>query len=552
MKFRKMDSIIPGTLALVAAIGCSESANNEDNVVSSGLQLTIDVGAATGVDGIHFEIVAVDCASKTPIAGKTPVTLDKALDDLRIPGGIEGLEGNPLDASSAHAFGDHFVAVSPGCYDVTTAPMTTDLVCHSATKRAVVVVEGKTTEVLLVNQCEGTDASAIDALAVVNHPPVLLDVSFEASKFVSSCQSQVVCATAHDPEGDPLEFVWTSAARSVPSGPVVRNQTPNPDGSVTQCVRYIPQAAGTIPLTVTVYDIAHAGTELTRIEDWLASEGYPSSSHTSLDFMFYATSGRTPVVEICGNTLDDDCDGLTDEDCETITCPPEVSVPAGSAVELTASGTGIAQWSWTVIDGPEGGETSARWSPGPPTTASESFTPIIVGDYEIQVTGGISPSRSLTCTTKVHSLPHGFRVELTWDGTGDVDLHLHNANNTPWFGNSDDCYWERKSVSWGANLDEDKTVGYGPENIRIDVVTPAINSPYTIGVHNFLGGDGRVATVKVYCGSDTTPKEIYTSSPLSSSNDFWKVAQVSFATISSCDTTVVDAYSTEEAARNAF
>jgi hypothetical protein len=228
-----------------------------------------------------------------------------------------------------------------------------------------------------------------------------------------------------------------------------------------------------------------------------------------------------PVTEICGNALDDDCDGLVDEECGAIVCPAVTSVPAGTAVTLVASGTGITQWSWTILQAPTGGDTTAVWAPAPPTSASESFKPIIVGDYVIQVTGIVSATRNLKCTTTVHALPHGFRVELTWDGPGDVDLHLHNSN------------------------------------IRIDV--PTVNSAYTIGVHNYTYAAGRIATIKIFCGSDTNPKATYTSRPLtgdssgqSSVNDFWKVAKVNFTTISTCDVTTINTYQASSVVYTAF
>ena len=87
------------------------------------------------------------------------------------------------------------------------------------------------------------------------------------------------------------------------------------------------------------------------------------------------------------------------------------------------------------------------------------------------------------------------------NGAGDVDLHVHNANNTAWF-NGDDCYYGNLRPAWGAVLDFDNTSTVGPENTRLDA--PAVGSSYVVGVHNYARAQGRVATVQIFCGSTTS------------------------------------------------
>jgi uncharacterized protein YfaP (DUF2135 family) len=60
---------------------------------------------------------------------------------------------------------------------------------------------------------------------------------------------------------------------------------------------------------------------------------------------------------------------------------------------------------------------------------------------------------------------------LTWDGTGDIDLHLVLPD-------AQDCYFRRPSVG-GATLDFDNTVGDGPEHIVMEKATPG---KYQVGV----------------------------------------------------------------------
>jgi uncharacterized protein YfaP (DUF2135 family) len=53
---------------------------------------------------------------------------------------------------------------------------------------------------------------------------------------------------------------------------------------------------------------------------------------------------------------------------------------------------------------------------------------------------------------------------LTWDGFGDIDLHLILPDG-------EDCYFGRRSVG-GATLDFDNTVSDGPEHIVIEKAAP--------------------------------------------------------------------------------
>ncbi len=266
-----------------------------------------------------------------------------------------------------------------------------------------------------------------------------------------------------------------------------------------------------------------------------------------------------PGAEICGNALDDNCSGAADEGCGgTLTCPGDVTVPAGSPVSLSALGIGIASYSWRIVTGPTGGAGTSVWSPTPPTAATESFTPTIVGDYVIEVSGVDTYGRTITCRFMVSALPHGLRVEVTWDGTGDVDLHLHSGTTTPWFA-TNDCYYANTVSTWGAVLDFDNTSSSGPENIRMDA--PALATGYTIGVHNYSGAAGRIATVKIFCGSTTStvPTATYTSRALAgtsagsaSTNDFWKVARVTFTSASACTITAVNTYQASSVVTTAF
>jgi hypothetical protein len=262
---------------------------------------------------------------------------------------------------------------------------------------------------------------------------------------------------------------------------------------------------------------------------------------------------QTPMAtDQCANHLDDNCNGETDEGCTgALTCPGDQTVMAGSPLALSASGVGITSYTWTVEDGPVGGPATVVWTPSPPTSSSESFVAYIVGVYTIRVSGRDAQGTTHSCTFRVTAQSHGLRLELSWDGTGDVDLHLHNGSNTPWFGTGDDCYYAHMATTWGAGLDVDNVTANGPENIRID--NPVNGQDYTIGVHNYARAAGRVATVKVFCGTTAgvTPTHVFTSRALTgtasgncTANDFWRVARIRFTSASSCTVTNINTYTT--------
>jgi hypothetical protein len=266
-----------------------------------------------------------------------------------------------------------------------------------------------------------------------------------------------------------------------------------------------------------------------------------------------------------------------------VTCPPDLITPAGQGIVLqvaASSLTGVISGiSWTLTSSPAGGgSTPGLWNPDPPTGTSETFTPYIVGKYTVHVTVTDSVGRMASCDTHVTALGHGLRVQLTWDGLGDVDLHLHNAVTTaPWFGSGPanaDCFYADKTPQWDSTttstansgnpqLDFDNTVGFGPgalntpENTRIE--RPITGMPYTIGIHNYSDAMGRIATVRVFCGGVIVPTEIFISNPLAQTamqgdcyNQFWKVASVTFTNTSSCTITPLNIYETGAASCAAF
>jgi hypothetical protein len=243
-----------------------------------------------------------------------------------------------------------------------------------------------------------------------------------------------------------------------------------------------------------------------------------------------------------------------------VTCPADLTTPAGQAVTLAVQTDGVGRvvaYDWAIVSAPPGGiGTPDQWNPAPPDRATEVFLPFIVGVYTLQATVLDEQGRQASCTTRVTAEGRGLRVTLTWDGAGDVDLHVRRGTVTPWFF-EDDCFYSNRTPLWDAawplsdgpnpELDFDNTSANGPENTRINVVT--VGEVYTVAAHNFSRAQGRRATVQIFCGGGTVPDATLTSRPLTggeggncSVNDFWKAATVIFDSASVCRIMPLDAY----------
>lgn len=252
-------------------------------------------------------------------------------------------------------------------------------------------------------------------------------------------------------------------------------------------------------------------------------------------------------------------------------CPPPQTVEAKDTLTLTVGERAVASritgYRWRVVPGQApvgGGSTPGLWTPDPPTSATVDFTPVVVGSYVLEASLLNDLQAPATCTVPIDVTGRGLSVTLTWDGLGDVDLHLHNGLPlAPWFDGASDCHYANPTPIWdtafsaatGPNpeLDIDNQFGFGPENISI--ADPEVGRGYVVGVHHFVGAAGQAATVQVFCGAGTSPARTFVSRPLTgdqsgpcSSNDFWKVARVAFTATSTCTIAPIDTYVTSSAA----
>ena len=169
-------------------------------------------------------------------------------------------------------------------------------------------------------------------------------------------------------------------------------------------------------------------------------------------------------------------------------------------------GTGPLGYRWRLISTPAGNAAGLSGAPGatPNDSTTEQHPTLfaqVVGDYEVGVrvldaTGCESAEVVLLVRVKPNTAVH---VQLTWDESTDVDLHMVRGGTTP-FGAADACYFANPNPDWGAvdpSLDIDDIAGCNPENIHFGEsggALPPVGSDYALYVHYFCDYRGHRVT----------------------------------------------------------
>lgn len=359
MRLKSHVSLSMGMIAALAA-ACS-STERPRETGGSGIQTQALVANGTDVAQIEYLVQAVDCESGDPIGDPDIRTFP--VSEQGIPGTLPELENNPFDAGAAHPFADLFMVVPPGCYSVTTTPLTDygelSADCAPAHKTGIETQEGETVEIFLINQCSGDDPSALDAISALNQEPVLEEVWFDDSKFECGAAAKL-CAYGTDPDGDSVDFeleLEDSACEVIELVP----------GDGEQCWELECSEPGKHAFSVRIYDLLSSDGGIERVEDWLAGEGYPGESHAELASFAYVDGlpiyldadgdgyGDPETAELAcdevpdgfvenGDDCNDEDDAVSPEGSETCNdidddCDGEVDEGAGcGGVEITAGG----------------------------------------------------------------------------------------------------------------------------------------------------------------------------------------------------------------------
>jgi hypothetical protein len=260
-----------------ATAACGPSADPDGEVRGTGLALTFDVLANTDVGGFSFTATEVNCATGAAVIPANVVNVTEDLEDMFFPGTGGAFEDAPFDGGSQHIFSDHFFTLSVGCYDVTVQPVTDagsdSSDCASASQSGVEVLDGATTEIVLISQCVGDPSTGgLDVVAAINHPPVIDYLSYNPSKFICGDRT-TICVSAHDVDDDPVTIVASGEGFTV--------AIPLDDASTrADCFIITLPAPGVYDVTFTAYDMAYdASGALVTIEDLLALQGDALPSH---------------------------------------------------------------------------------------------------------------------------------------------------------------------------------------------------------------------------------------------------------------------------------
>jgi hypothetical protein len=447
---------------LLALFACGAPATAPMHRGASGARLAVDYLGDTDVVGFHFEIVRVACDSGDSFE---PFSLQANVDleDFLFPGEVDFL-GQTLDPDASHVGSDLFVSLEPGCYDLLATPASSLDVddpdswtpsedCATARAQGIEVADGQTTDVTLISQCVGDEVGALDALAVLNHPPVLSTTVQD--KFALECEPVEVCVTAIDPDDDPIEIVLDPR---VPSGEWLRESGPLQlvgwEAGVRiweQCFTVVPHAAADYTYLVYAYDLL---ADSSRIEDVVA----PEISHDELSFPIYTSPAAVSapychhdgqLVQLGDIVLDEECaqdlldpqsywcgggDGddsndvfLCDEDGELIV---EAAYPPCDLTEVTLTiGVDNAVYVW--LDGaPVDTLTGAAWA----DVQSETFQ-LPAGEHTIAIyvenwePGGSSNRGYLAGRLEID----GVVAHLTGDGSWRENPSPYTALiGTPW------------------------------------------------------------------------------------------------------------------------
>lgn len=141
-----------------------------------------------------------------------------SLEQENLPTSLDPDDGD----GEQHRFGDAFFVLPPGDYLVCADPLQQDgdssEECAPAFDGINVFAE-RTTEIVMISECEGNPTGAGDIVVALNDPPHIDDLTIYPSKFITTCERGKIHVSADDPNGDDLSYAWSVVTKPSGSNP---------------------------------------------------------------------------------------------------------------------------------------------------------------------------------------------------------------------------------------------------------------------------------------------------------------------------------------------
>jgi len=205
-----MNRGIPTSSLLLAsallASGCATATDLDAGERVGSITAAVELGAlAHDVTGVRFDVLAAE----SPCDGTVLATETRALESEPLPATLAG------DIGAYRPFADALFVLEPGQYRICATPLASESRPSNRCAQAqmqVRVMEGRTSEVVLVSQCDGTGSGGLDVVVALNDPPRITAVTLDPSKFITVCESLAIGVEAEDPNGDAATYAWTLLA----------------------------------------------------------------------------------------------------------------------------------------------------------------------------------------------------------------------------------------------------------------------------------------------------------------------------------------------------
>jgi hypothetical protein len=278
--------LLPGIVG-VAAMGChlwqgGDEPNEEGKVPNAALAVSTEVAAESDVARIRVAVEGCDGSGRQEIEAE--------VHEMSLPGGFKDT-GVPVTEGSSHRFSDAFLVLPAGCYNLEAQPLDAEgkssASCFAAHAKDIKVVDGKTTEVWLVSQCDGPATGALDTTTITNTPPTIKSLNYNPSKFILAGSSVMLSVAAEDADNDPLDFEWTQVSGPSCNLQLIRAEDDN-ESEQRDAVKISPTMAGKYEFQVNVYDLMRdKDGKLIRFERYLEQQGDAHLSRDSLVIPLY-------------------------------------------------------------------------------------------------------------------------------------------------------------------------------------------------------------------------------------------------------------------------